>query len=184
MQELELYIRKYFIYNGIELKSKFKGNSTIKLACYGYRQAGWNPSTANNWIKKNFPFKPKGIKLKTYILNLCNVQVCNKCKQILYKDKFYEDNSSKYLKASKCINCQKLHDSNRPKSVTRREVVKRRTPVWADKEAIKVFYDYCPKDCHVDHIIPLQGKNITGLHIETNLQWLSIEDNLKKGNKY
>ena len=59
-----------------------------------------------------------------------------------------------------------------------------RTPAWADLEAIKQFYLNCPKGYHVDHDVPLQGVNISGLHVLNNLVYLTAEDNLKKGNKW
>ena len=62
--------------------------------------------------------------------------------------------------------------------------IKIRTPIWANKDAIKFFYECRPEGCHVDHIIPLRGKLINGLHIETNLQWMPATKNLSKGNKY
>jgi len=37
---------------------------------------------------------------------------------------------------------------------------------------------------NVDHIIPLKGKNICGLHVWNNLQVIPKITNLKKGNKY
>lgn len=36
---------------------------------------------------------------------------------------------------------------------------------------------------HVDHIIPLKGKNICGLHLWTNLAVIPKVENLRKGNK-
>lgn len=37
---------------------------------------------------------------------------------------------------------------------------------------------------HVDHIIPLKGKLVSGFHIWSNIQVIPKTDNLKKGNKY
>ena len=48
-----------------------------------------------------------------------------------------------------------------------------RTVLW-DQEGIKEFYANCPKGYHIDHIIPLQGKNISGLHVLSNLQYVCI----------
>jgi len=59
-----------------------------------------------------------------------------------------------------------------------------RMPKWADKHAIADFYKNCPNGYHVDHIIPLRGKIVSGLHVESNLQYLPAEENLKKSNKF
>ena len=59
-----------------------------------------------------------------------------------------------------------------------------RTVPWADLKAIKQFYINCPKGYHVDHIVPLQGVNISGLHVLNNLQYLTKSQNSSKGNKW
>ena len=59
----------------------------------------------------------------------------------------------------------------------------RATPAWANLDKIREIYDNCPPGYHVDHIIPLNGKFVSGLHIETNLQYLSPFENRSKSNK-
>lgn len=59
-----------------------------------------------------------------------------------------------------------------------------RVPKWSQKDIILDFYLACPKDCHVDHIIPLQGRLVSGLHVFENLQYLTESENKSKGNKY
>ena len=57
-------------------------------------------------------------------------------------------------------------------------------PSWANLNLIKEIYLNCPKGYHVDHIIPLKGLLASGLHIETNLQYLTPKENLSKRNLY
>lgn len=67
----------------------------------------------------------------------------------------------------------------------------RATPSWADLEKIAEFYalsEHLTLETgikhHVDHIIPLRGKNVCGLHVHTNLQVITAAENLKKSNYF
>jgi len=58
------------------------------------------------------------------------------------------------------------------------------TPVWADAEIINDFYlEAKYHQLEVDHVIPLQGDLVCGLHVEHNLQLLSKKENVSKHNK-
>jgi hypothetical protein len=59
------------------------------------------------------------------------------------------------------------------------------TPSWADHEAIREIYKRAAEEgMTVDHIIPLQGDNVCGLHVENNLQLLPMVENSRKGHKF
>lgn len=66
----------------------------------------------------------------------------------------------------------------------RKSRMKKATPKWANLNEIKKFYLECPKGYHVDHIIPLNGEIVSGLHVLGNLQYLLAKLNLEKGNSF
>lgn len=93
------------------------------------------------------------------------------------------DNREKSLASSRNWRKSNLqYDAFR--AATYRASKKKRTPSWANLDKIKQIYLECPSGYHVDHIIPLRGINASGLHIETNLQYLPAKENLSKRNLY
>ena len=73
----------------------------------------------------------------------------------------------------------------------RQAAKKQRLPPWADKAKITAFYTEAHRlsettgvPHEVDHIIPLQGELVSGLHVHTNLQILPRSVNRAKRNKY
>lgn len=65
------------------------------------------------------------------------------------------------------------------------------TPAWADFDAIRLFYDEARRISErtgipheVDHIIPVQGRSVCGLHVHTNLRIIPAGENSRKHNTF
>lgn len=78
-------------------------------------------------------------------------------------------------------------------TVKRRLAKIHRTPKWIGPEEqwlMKEAYELAARRTkllgfawHVDHIIPLQGKTVSGLHVPNNLQVIPAVVNIRKGNR-
>ncbi len=71
-------------------------------------------------------------------------------------------------------------------SAKKRAAKRKATPPWlttAHKAGMLAIYESAEPGFHVDHIAPLRGNNSCGLHVPWNLQILTEEDNLRKGNR-
>jgi len=125
-----------------------------------------------------------------------------------YKKEYRKANSGKikeYLKANsgKIKESQKEygkdyreanHDKINAHAAKRRSKKLQATPPWLTKEhlsAIRMYYTESKAlekatglKHHVDHIVPLQGKNVCGLHVPWNLQVLTASENSAKNNHY
>ena len=99
----------------------------------------------------------------------------------------------RFVSSRRCIKCSHadtvkwLHENigyRRSKDAAKRAGRSQATPAWANLIRIYEIYENCPRGWHVDHIIPLRGTDVCGLHVETNLQYLPAIENMRKRNKH
>ncbi len=101
---------------------------------------------------------------------------------------------NKYHREYYIKNHDKLKTNKKFYSANRRAKELERTPSWTTepqlhniKETYKlasIMSKHSLLDFHVDHIIPLQGNIVSGLHTPSNLQILDSGSNLSKNNSF
>lgn len=123
----------------------------------------------------------------------------NKEKVLAYRKQYREDNKDK-IQGYYSKNKDDILDHNRSYRKVNKHIInalnaKRRvqkisaTPEWANEDVIKGLYELAALfrranlDLEVDHIVPLQGTTVCGLHCENNLQLLPSVVNNAKSNR-
>ncbi|MCK5601470.1 hypothetical protein KAR91_06370 [Candidatus Pacearchaeota archaeon] len=151
-----------------ESKSYFKNREVISDKAVEYRQS--NREVLKKRKKNYYEQNKEAIAKRTKLYrdkNKENIRLADKLYRENNKDKVYY-NKAKY-RASKLL----------------------RTVQWSDEWVVKQYYILSKKLSNiynekfvVDHTIPLQGKNVSGLHVHNNLQIITEKENLKKSNKF
>lgn len=105
-----------------------------------------------------------------------------------YKRAEYERNKESYAEYQKVYRKTPNGKATREALNRERELAKiQATPAWltqAQREEMKTIYANRPEGYHVDHIVPIKGKNVCGLHVPWNLQYLLATENSRKYNKF
>jgi hypothetical protein len=100
-----------------------------------------------------------------------------------YPSQLYHENINKL-----CVR----HAAQRNADSSARRAKKRAaTPSWADPAKMKEIYESAARaqfetgiKKHVDHIVPLRGRLVSGLHTQENLQVLDAAENIRKSNHH
>jgi hypothetical protein len=137
----------------------------------------------NKWYESNKEAKKEDSK--NYYKN--NIEIAAERNK-----KYYENNIERIAernKKYKAVNLDKYNALN----AKRRATKLRATPKWLSKEQHKQILEFYTEakrleqetgiKYHVDHIVPLQGITISGLHVPWNLQILTAKENMSKGNR-
>lgn len=120
--------------------------------------------------------------------------------QVVTKEKQREYNASKYRRNREKIlaGVKKYQSENRAAANARKKAYKETkrgaTPKWlVDHDKLVIEQKYLLAGIHewvtgmkwhVDHVIPLRGAKVSGLHVPDNLQVILAEENLTKSNRF
>lgn len=105
-----------------------------------------------------------------------------------YSKKYYSLNQAKVRQRHK-----NHYELNKPmfrqKTMLRYAKKTQQTPNWLNKAhiaEIEGFYVFCQifKGFEVDHIVPINGKKVSGMHVPWNLQAITAKQNRAKGNSF
>ena len=104
--------------------------------------------------------------------------------EIKARQKAYRQKNKEKVKLQLKAYQQENKEKVRSWEAKRRSAKLNRTPAFANLDNIKQIYYHCPENKVVDHEIPLQGNIVSGLHVETNLQYITSSENCAKSNKF
>jgi hypothetical protein len=117
----------------------------------------------------------------------------NKDKCYALKINWNAKNPDKVKAASARTKVKRVGKTN-AETAFRRNAKMQRTPKWLtefDKLKMHCIYQMAAmytrvnqESWTVDHVIPLQGKIVSGLHVPANLQVMRASDNFSKGNRF
>jgi len=114
--------------------------------------------------------------------------------KISARKKAYNKANKEKISIQRKIYGENNKDKKAAQQAKRRAAKMHRTPKWLTEKDYRIIEDFYKQarhlkeitgiEYHVDHIIPLQGKNVSGLHVPENLQIITAIENMEKNNNF
>ncbi len=118
-----------------------------------------------------------------HVTNYACVACCRK-----YSEDWAKNNPDKILEAGRRA-YKKDPSKAAARYAKRRATKKHATPKWVDSKKLNEIYLFARQKTQltgtqweVDHIVPLNGKNVCGLHVPWNLRVILASENRRKRN--
>ena len=201
--KLKEYKKQYYLKNKVhlsEIQKKYEHENRDRIN-----------ENHRKWVEKN-PGRRKEICHKSYLKNKESYLEYGKkwreenSERMTYLRKRWKDANK-----DRILECGRERDKKNPdkrrdigrrwaknnpdkinaKCAKRRLTIEQQCPSWANLDKIREFYTVAKQltethgnNFEVDHIIPLRGKYVTGLHVEINLQIITRIANIRKGNRF
>lgn len=148
---------------------------------------GWSTTKTMRFVKEKFRDKKSGSSLRTYVCSRYNNKYCVICSKIRPTEDFTGNSARPDGLQQRCIYCDSSYRKDNAELYKHHAALRRSAGKQLIslnyKQQILDFYKHCPAGYQVDHILPLNGKTVCGLHVPWNLQYLTAAANNKKKNK-
>lgn len=188
-----------------------RGRKVYKTTCKACISAYWRSEEYKARGRAKRAEKRKG-KIRLNAAHVCWFEKpCSHCGVVKPLSEFKKDASKFDGRRAECRECSSRKQAEKREARRQREAAKRAlyragqrqrtkkykvskraaTPVWADMEKIASIYRIAAEltertgtPYHVDHIVPINGRLVCGLHCEANLQILEGSENARKRNAF